>query len=467
MALDATDSNSAPGLASAELLHGTFALAPEETRRDDADRHTQPSRRPARTDSAIESRDEASPPWVLAIIAQACVAETRTEAAQAVATDIKRCTAAAAVRVAWGKETPQRIVDTQQGVVATGDELFAEIARRWPQLAMQEESVQLPEALLLPLHEPSGVGRAVIIILDSGRDASAHSLAGSAHVIAAAFWSRPNRRSWAQWAARHLSRRWVLAALFALLALCLWPCHYRIACTALIEPVVQRVVAAPFEATLADCFVVPGDIVRAGQPLLVLDGRPLRIEFEALQAELQQAEKNEQMALATGRVADAQLAELDRRRLERRRALLEERLERLTICSPVSGVVLSGDHRRSIGSPFVTGQSLLEIAPLDQVTVEVEIPEYEIRYAKVGQPLQARLDAYRSNAIEGTLETLYPAAEIREDRNAFVGTVTIANSGGDLRPGMRGDAILYGPVRPLAWSWIRPLVEQGARLLGV
>lgn len=125
-----------------------------------------------------------------------------------------------------------------------------------------------------------------------------------------------------------------------------------------------------------------------------------------------------------------------------------------------------GDLSRSIGAPLEVGQALLEIAPLDQMVVELEIPEYEIGHIKKGTLARVRLTAGEGDPIEDSIDVIYPNAELRDDVNVFVAKIEIDNRDGLLRPGMRGDAIAYGPIRPWLWSLTRSGWEKALWWIG-
>lgn len=245
-----------------------------------------------------------------------------------------------------------------------------------------------------------------------------------------------------------------LAAIFTVVLLT-WPVAYRVRCTAVAQPTESRLVAAPFEATLLAAHVKPGDEVSRGQTLVQLDGRPLRLELETIEAQIQQSKKEHDIALAGGRIGDAQQAKLRQRELGRKRDLIDERLRHLNVNSPISGVVIEGDLHRAIGQPLEMGQSLIEIAPMDRMTIEIEIPEYEVNFVESNSETRINLTALAGEPIAAPLTELYPAATIRDDRNVFIGRLNITNPDGRLRPGMRGEAIAYGPTRPWLWSFVR------------
>jgi multidrug efflux pump subunit AcrA (membrane-fusion protein) len=252
----------------------------------------------------------------------------------------------------------------------------------------------------------------------------------------------------------------------AILLIAIWPTRYPVACTAKVEPLHQRLVCAPFEATLLEAKVRPGDSVRAGDALAILDGRPLRLELESIESERMQAAKEHDVALATGRIAEAQQFSLQRQRLSRKVDLINDRLQRLTVVSPIDGVVVSGDLDRFVGASLELGQTMIEVAPLDKMAIEIEIPEYEIGFVQSESMTRVRLNSLGGPSIRQPLTDLYPTAEIRDDRNVFVGRILVDNTELNLRPGLRGNATTYGPLRPLAWSWVRGAWERMLWWLG-
>ena len=234
-----------------------------------------------------------------------------------------------------------------------------------------------------------------------------------------------------------------------------------------VEPINSRSISAPFEATIETVLVEPGSNVTQGQPLVTLDGRPLRLEQQSIDAEIQQTAKMRDVAMAAGKIAEGQLALLKGQQLSRQRMLLQRRLEQLVIASPIDGVIVSGDLRRSIGAPLETGQVLFEIASLDRVMVEVEIPEREICMVMDDSTLQLRVDSSRAGTVDTALRQIYPAAQLRDDQSVFIAPLELDNRTHLYRPGMKGKATVYGPVRPWAWTHVRGVFDQVSWLLGM
>lgn len=416
-------------------------------------------------------QEEQSPPVELLRLVEMLAAQpTRRAAMECLVNELRPTFAGAGARIIWGNDQKVRhIFDGRLGWLGTESSLWHDVGVHWRRLASgRQRSIQSSGQCMVRLPEPGGRGRALLWLASSDdRHESLERLEAAAPAIAAVLWSRPKLRLPRPWNGQ--GREMLVAAGGAVMVLviaALIPVPYRIACTARVEPIRQRIVAAPFEATLLECLVQPGDSVTAEQLLVVLDGRPLRLEMESLQADLQRASKQYDTALATGRIADAQLANLERRQLQGRIELLEQRLAGLEVHSPIAGVVVSGDLRQSVGSPVEMGKALLEIAPLRRMTMEVELPEREIHYVGAGAAARVRLNAAATVPIDGELQRVFPAAEVRDERNVFVGQWEVENAEGRLRPGMRGTAVVYGPRRPLVWPLMRRGIELVLRGIG-
>lgn len=372
------------------------------------------------------------------------------------------------IRVVWGEERLRECWDRRLGRVRKGSYLWRRAAEQWQSLSSQQEPIhESMDESWIPL---GGNGAARCLLWMHGKPAEIHILSqalGSARPIGAIILSRPRRRSLLQ--ISEGTRRGLLvagASMVFLISVGLIPAPYRVTCKTIVRPVGERVLLAPFEATLLECVVAPGDEVRVGDVLIRLDGRPFLLELESLRADLGHAAKKQSIAMAAGQMADAQLAELEEKQLQYKIQLIEERLAQLEIHSPMNGVIISGDLRSAVGNPFKLGDPLLEIAGLDRIRLELEVPETEIHFVAAGSDVRARLDSATLRALDGQVERIYPEAEIREDRNCFVAHWDLSNSDHWIRPGMKGTAVIYGKRRPLLAAWIRPIQESVLSLIG-
>ena len=60
----------------------------------------------------------------------------------------------------------------------------------------------------------------------------------------------------------------------------------------------------------------------------------------------------------------------------------------------LDGVILTGDFKYSQGKKLDTGQPLFEIAPLEELVIELAIPEDDMRFVRAGLPTRVKLDAF-------------------------------------------------------------------------
>jgi multidrug resistance efflux pump len=225
-------------------------------------------------------------------------------------------------------------------------------------------------------------------------------------------------------------------------------------------------VSAPYDGKLETAFVKPGDEVTEGDLLARLDGRELRWEMAGLEADFSRALKSRDSAMAIDNIADSQQKALEMERLQLKIQLCRNRLDNLEIKSPVSGLVISGDLKKTEGAPVAVGQTLFEIAPLDQMIVECEIPEREILYARPNQPVVIRVDAYPLRKWTGEIARIFPKAEVRENASVYVAEMNLDNRSGEFRPGMKGRAKITSERRALGWTLFHRPFESLCMSLG-
>lgn len=254
---------------------------------------------------------------------------------------------------------------------------------------------------------------------------------------------------------RHLTNRQrgtlIALGLATLVGLLMVPVPASVTCKAELQPMSRHFVAAPYEGRLETALVEPGDLVVQGQVLARMDGREIRLELASLDAELEGATKERDRALVLRDAASAQIALLEIQRLQLKHEMLQQRLDHLAIRSPAEGMVISGDPKKLEGARLGQGQSLLEVGPLDQMVMEVLIPDAEIDRAQVGRDVTCRLESLPHQPLRGRLVRIYPRSELREAENVFVGRVELKSQSPELRPGMRGRAKLSVGARPLIW----------------
>jgi membrane fusion protein, multidrug efflux system len=100
--------------------------------------------------------------------------------------------------------------------------------------------------------------------------------------------------------------------------------------------------------------------------------------------------------------------------------------------APISGLV---NHLFVKEGEFVDrGKPLVEMVNVDQVKVNVNVPEMDVRFLKKGQKAMVRVDAFPDREVVGTID--FVAYKADPATKTFLAKVLIHNPGHDIRPGM-------------------------------
>ena len=235
---------------------------------------------------------------------------------------------------------------------------------------------------------------------------------------------------------------------------------YRVTARALMEPSVRRVAVAPFGGYVREAPVRAGDLVRAGQVLVVLDDRELRLERAKLESQREQLDRQRALALAQSNAAQINIARAQIDQATARIALIDEQLGKTRVVAGFDGVVVTGDLSQSLGIPVDKGQVLFEIAPLDGYRLVVQVDERDINDVTVGRRGRLLLAAAPADPVPFTVERIVPVSVARDGRNFFRVEARLEQTPQRLRPGMEGVAKIDIDRRRLAAIWTRSAMDS-------
>jgi membrane fusion protein, adhesin transport system len=100
------------------------------------------------------------------------------------------------------------------------------------------------------------------------------------------------------------------------------------------------------------------------------------------------------------------------------KAKLEDRVHRLEIKSPISGIV-KGIKNHTIGGVVQPGAEIMQIVPVDALEIEAQIKPQDMGNVKVGLPVVVKVSAYefsRFGSIKGKLRSI-SASTFMDDKN--------------------------------------------------
>ncbi len=167
-----------------------------------------------------------------------------------------------------------------------------------------------------------------------------------------------------------------------------------------------------------------------------------RAQYEAAQQALEKWKKYarpEDIKSARARLDQADAA----------RDLLKKTISDSTITSPTAGIVTSKAIEQ--GEFVGPGTTILTIADLSEVHLNIYITEVELGNVRLGQEAEVTIDSYPDRAFKGKVSFISPEAEFtpknvqtKEERVKLVFRVKIGvpNPENILKPGMPADALL-------------------------
>jgi HlyD family secretion protein len=241
-------------------------------------------------------------------------------------------------------------------------------------------------------------------------------------------------------------------------------------------------VASKVTARVLDVRCEEGQVVKAGDTLLVLDQSDYRNAALAADAQLRAAQANLSAVRSRAALADSSLARLRRlfsagnltrqemdktesdakaandalaaarTTVDAAQAQANIALARLCDCSvtaPVSGTVTTVAFR--VGETVLAGSVPVTIIDLNQTWLNVYLPERLLGKVRAGDSCRVRIDAYPKRDFRGVVSFIADKAEFtpkdiqtREERISQVYRLKISLPNADrvLKPGMPADAYL-------------------------
>ena len=239
------------------------------------------------------------------------------------------------------------------------------------------------------------------------------------------------------------------AAALALLAAAVVPVDWRIGGHARLEGEFQRVLTAPADGFVQAVHARPGDVVKAGQPLLDLAEQDLQLEKRRWESQRSQFENATVAANARADRAQLVINQSKAAEAQAQLELVDMKLARSRISAPFDGVVVQGDLSQSLGAPVAQGAELVTVAPRDRFRVMVEVDERDIEAVAVGQHGTLALSALPWNTLPIEVVRISPIATAVEGRNVFEVEAALLGKPGDLRPGLQGSAHIVAGEQPL------------------
>jgi membrane fusion protein (multidrug efflux system) len=180
-----------------------------------------------------------------------------------------------------------------------------------------------------------------------------------------------------------------------------------------------------------------GQTVREGQLIATIDVSTLKAALDQAEASFDLADKLYQRRKLLFERKVIAKEELDRSLNERTLALTNLRrakvqYERGFLHSPINGLVnyLYVD----VGEFVDRGNPVADLVNVDKIKINVNVPELDVRYLRVGQKAMVTVDAFPGRRLTGTID--FVAYKADPATKTFQVRVLIDNPDREIRPGM-------------------------------
>jgi len=253
-------------------------------------------------------------------------------------------------------------------------------------------------------------------------------------------------------------RRWVLLGAAAIIAAVgfLIPLPAWVSGEAGVRPAVPIAVRAETAGIVEEVRVIEGQEIAAGELLARLRRDELDVAREQVRAGIQRTRAEAAGARDRADLATYSSLQAEMSKLRDELRFLETELQRTDLVAPVSGVVLTPWVELRKGERLARGDTLLELADLTSMEVEVLVPEVDIGDIEPGAEARLKVHAYPRRTFYGEVMKIAPRAG---EERSFRVLVRMDNADGALRPGMTGRAHVDIAPRPFLRWFLRPFVR--------
>ena len=212
-------------------------------------------------------------------------------------------------------------------------------------------------------------------------------------------------------------------------------------------------VALEVAGILKEVPVKPGDLVRKGQVVAVLDTELLQAELRTKTALRAQAQAQLQLAAwqyqaqkkvhGVGGISLSELQEAEARfhekqaevaRYDAEMALTRTQIKKATARSPIVGIVGQKNYNCGERVPNQSDKGVVTLMQIDEVYAEAEVNERDMGRLRSGLEVIVYPDAYPQTQFRGPIERLEPV--LKQESRSVIAKVRLPNQQLLLKPGM-------------------------------
>jgi putative peptide zinc metalloprotease protein len=281
-------------------------------------------------------------------------------------------------------------------------------------------------------------------------------------------WMRQKREDYMAW---KMTRTQQAGALGLALLLLIPPVSSSVSTGLVLEPGASARVRAAVPGQVQTVYVKPGDTVKTGQLLAILQNPEIAADADSLRHQLALASSQLRNGQDRSDFDSAANAVRDRARLQQELAVAERRCAALEIRAPIDGVLATGGLAQKTGSFLAAGDEFAQIVDRTTMKARILVRDWDLQDVQQGAAVKVKVVPFPYRTYSGKVDRIYPASALdrpvtqtenlerlgQQLTNYFAVDVAFANPDGSLREGMSGTAKVSGKRGSLAWQASRAM----------
>jgi multidrug resistance efflux pump len=222
----------------------------------------------------------------------------------------------------------------------------------------------------------------------------------------------------------------------------------------------RRSLCAPFDGQIDQVFALPGQTVKAGDPLFSLKTDDLDKQLAKSNSDaLYHQRKAEAYAADSTKIADQLAEEAQQHEAEAESSLLASQIARATLRAPFDGQILKGDLTDKKDTQVKEGEEQMVFGQPGKLRSELSVNERDIQDIVEGANGQLATTSKPTDKVPFKVARIVPLGQAKEGSNVFTVYGDPANIEPGWRPGMAGEARVDVGKRTIAWIWSHRLLE--------
>ncbi len=237
---------------------------------------------------------------------------------------------------------------------------------------------------------------------------------------------------------------------------------YRVDSTFILKTDKYQFLTAPFDGYIDTVFVKQGEIVTDGDSLLVLDNKEMMIEHDNVASELKRYRHEKLKAMANEDLAEMNIAQAKITQSIAQLDKVDFKLQNSVVLSPFDkAVIVEGELENRDGAPVKIGSQLFKIARIEDIYVEIELPEEEIDYVEKDMKAEVMLKSRPDDIYEVSISLIQPVAVVKNQQNVFLLRCDVDETIPEwFRPGMTGVSKVITIRRSLWWIVTHRMIDE-------